>query len=140
MAKAAVEQVGGPEKRVFAITPAGRDLLAQWFMSAVEQDHQRDEFFVKLMVSLATGGAPPHKVIQAQRSRLFQDLHGMTVQRNRSNPKTELAQILLHDKGIMHLEADLRWLDMIEARLDEMSRQPMRAPVVKPRGRPRKAG
>ncbi len=139
VAKAAVEQDSGPEKRVFAITPAGRDLLAQWFMSGVDQDHQRDEFFVKLMVCLATGGAPPHKVIQAQRSRLFQDLHGMTAQRNRSNPKTELAQILLYDKGIMHLEADLRWLDMIEARLEEMSRQPMRAPEVKPRGRPRKS-
>ena len=138
VAKEAVEQDGGPEKRVFAITPAGRSLLAQWFASGVEQDHQRDEFFVKLMISLATGGAPPHRVIQAQRALLFQDLHDMTSQRNRSNPKTELAQILLYDKGIMHLEADLRWLDMIEARLDEVSRQPMRAPEVKTRGRPRK--
>lgn len=140
VAEEAVEQDGGPEKRVFAITSAGRDLLAQWFNSGIERDHQRDEFFVKLMLSLATGEAPPRKVIQTQRTRLFQDLHGLTAQRNRSDPKTELAQILLYDKAIMHLEADLRWLDMIEARLDEMSRQPMREPEVKPRGRPRKAG
>jgi DNA-binding PadR family transcriptional regulator len=134
----AVSRDGGPEKRVFAITPAGRDLLAQWFVSGVERDLQRDEFFVKLMLSLATGQAPPRMVIQTQRSRLFQDLHRLTTQRGHTSPKTELAQILLYDKAIMHLEADLRWLDMIEARLDEMSRQPMKAPEIKPRGRPRK--
>jgi DNA-binding PadR family transcriptional regulator len=139
VAEEAVGQSGGPEKRIFAITSAGRDLLAQWFNSGVEHDHQRDEFYVKLMLSVATGEAPPRRVIQGQRSRLFQDLHDLTAQRNRSNPKTELAQILLYDKAIMHLEADLRWLDMIEARLDEMSRQPLPAPEVRPRGRPRKS-
>jgi DNA-binding PadR family transcriptional regulator len=136
----AVEQDGGPEKRIFNITPAGRALLEQWFASGVERDHQRDEFFVKLMLSLSTDQAPPRRVIQTQRSRLFQDLHHLTARRNQFNPKTELAQILLYDKAIMHLEADLRWLDMIEARLDEVSRQPLRAPEAKPRGRPRKQG
>ena len=133
-------QNGGPEKRIFAITAAGRELLAQWFNSGVELDHQHDEFYVKLMLSLATGEAPPRQVIQRQRARLFQDLHRHTSQRSKSNPKTELAQILLYDKAIMHLEADLRWLDMVEARLDEVSRQPLPVPEPKVRGRPRKQG
>ena len=136
----AVSQDGGPEKKVFAITPSGRDALAVWFNSGVERDLQRDEFFVKLMLGLMTGEALPHKVIQGQRSRLYQDLHDMTAQRNKSNPKTQLAQILLYDKAIMHLEADLRWLDMVEARLDEVSRQPLKVPEAKIRGRPRKQG
>ncbi len=140
VAEEALAQAGGPEKRVFAITPAGRDHLAEWFASGTERDHQRDEFYVKLMLSLATGEAAPSKVIQSQRTRLFRDLHALTAQRSHTNPKTELAQIFLYDKAIMHLEADLRWLDMIEARLDEMSRQPLRVPEIKPRGRPRKQG
>jgi hypothetical protein len=49
-----------------------------------------------------------------------------------------LAQILLLDKAAMHLEADLRWLDMTEARLDEIKRQPLPEPEARPRGRPRK--
>jgi len=40
----------------------------------------------------------------------------------------------------MHLEADLRWLDTAEARLDEIRRQPLPEPEAKPRGRPRKNG
>jgi hypothetical protein len=36
----------------------------------------------------------------------------------------------------MHLEADLRWLEMVEARLSEINRQPLPEPEEKPRGRP----
>jgi DNA-binding PadR family transcriptional regulator len=133
-----VEQAGGPEKRIYAITKGGRAALTEWFASGVELDHQRDEFFVKLMLSMATGGASPRKVIQTQRSRLYQDLHNLTTQRNRLSPKTALAQILLYDKAAMHVEADLRWLDMIEARLDEVKKQPLPEPEAKPRGRPKK--
>jgi len=32
----------------------------------------------------------------------------------------------------------VRWLDMIEARLDEVKKQPLPEPEAKPRGRPRK--
>jgi hypothetical protein len=44
----------------------------------------------------------------------------------------------LLDKAIMHVEADLRWLDTIEGRLDEIRRQPLPEPETKPRGRPKK--
>jgi DNA-binding PadR family transcriptional regulator len=139
VAEEAVEQEGGPEKRIYAITSAGRTELETWFTTGVEGEHQRDEFFIKLMLSLATDGANPRKVIQTQRAALYQKLHDVTAQRQRANPKTELAYILLLDKTVMHLEADLRWLEMIEARFDEVKRQPLPQPEVKPRGRPRRA-
>ena len=138
VAEEGIEQGGGPEKRIYTITPEGRVVLSQWFASGVELGHQRDEFFVKLLLSIATGEANPRKVIQTQRSKLYQDMHAATAQRNKIDPKTALAQVLLYDKAIMHLEADLRWLDMIEARLDEVKKQPLPEPEIKPRGRPSK--
>lgn len=140
VSQASVEQDSGPEKRIYAITPLGHAALSEWFTSGVEPELQRDEFFVKLMLSLATGEASPHRVIQAQRSALYQELHAVTHQRNDADPQTALAQILLLDKVIMHLEADLRWLDIVESRLDEVSRQPLPEPEKRPRGRPRKNG
>jgi DNA-binding PadR family transcriptional regulator len=134
-----VVQNGGPEKRIYAITPAGRSALDEWFANGVERQHQHDEFFLKLMLSLATAQANPRQVIQNQRALLYQNLHAVIAQRNQANPKTEMARILLFDKIVMHLEADLRWLDMIESRLDEVKRQPLPEPEVKPRGRPRKS-
>ena len=138
VAEDSVEQDAGPEKRIYAITPAGRQTLKEWFACEIEPEHQRDEFFLKLMIGLASGVADPYHLIQTQRAHLFQDLHDITEQRRQADPSRELAMILLLDKAVMHLEADLRWLDMIEARLDEIKRQPLPEPESKPRGRPRK--
>jgi DNA-binding PadR family transcriptional regulator len=134
-----VEQDGGPEKRIYSLTPLGRNELAEWFTTGVPTDHQRDEFFVKLMISVYDDEVDSYEVIRAQRKRLYQDLHDLTTRRGRSDSRRELAQIFLLDKSIMHLEADLRWLDLIEARLDDIRRQPLPRPVTKPRGRPKKS-
>jgi DNA-binding PadR family transcriptional regulator len=135
--KEAIEQEAGPEKRIYAITEVGRAELDIWFDRGVQREHQRDEFFIKLMLSLTTAEIDPYKVIHRQRAKLYQELHALTSQRHRANPRTELAHILLLEKGVMHLEADLRWLDMIEARLDDIKRQPRPEPEVKQRGRPK---
>ena len=127
-----------PSRRVYAVTRSGREALADWFVQGVTPEHQRDEFFVKLMIGLASGEANPRKVIQTQRSHLYQELHNATTLRDSYDKKNSMAQILLLDKAIMHLEADLRWLDMVETRLEEVKRQPLPEPEIRPRGRPKK--
>lgn len=136
--EAAIEQAGGPEKRIYSLTEAGRQELLAWFRLPVTSEHQRDEFYLKLMLSLADEFADPYKVIQVQRSQLYQDLHALTMQRQQVSQDGNLAQVLLLDKAVMHLEADLRWLDMIEARLDEIARNPLPEPESRRRGRPKK--
>lgn len=138
---AEVEQPAGGEsqdKRVYVITVAGRAALSAWLASGVEREHHHDESFLKLMLALLTGDPPARRVLQAQRAALYRELHAVTAQRNQADPQRELAKILLLDKAGMHLEADLRWLDMVEARLDEVQRQPPPEPETRPRGRPRK--
>jgi DNA-binding PadR family transcriptional regulator len=138
VAEDSIEQDSGPEKRVYAITLAGRKILTEWFACGVEPGHRHDEFFLKLMIGLVSRAADPYHLIQTQRTHLFQKLHDITEQRSYVDPGRELAMIFLLDKAAMHLEADLRWLDMIEGRLDEIRRQPLPEPESKPRGRPRK--
>jgi DNA-binding PadR family transcriptional regulator len=133
-----VEQDAGPEKRIYAITKEGRRVLDEWFASGITEEHQRDEFFVKLMLGLALDSTDPYALINTQRNQLYQQLHGITEQRSRADPRKEMAKILLLDKVVMHLEADLRWLDMTESRLDDIRGQPIPEPESKPRGRPRK--
>jgi DNA-binding PadR family transcriptional regulator len=132
------EKEGGPEKRVYAITHAGTEELRSWLAAGTKSEHQRDEFFLKLMIGLVTGEVEPRTMIQTQRTELYQKLHAVTTQRLRTEQRTQLAHILLLDKVVMHLEADLRWLDMIEARLDDVKKQPLPVPEPRPRGRPPK--
>ncbi len=99
----------------------------------------RDEFYLKLMLAIVTRAERPHLVLHVQRRELFQELHDLTTRRNAANPALELAQILLLDSAIMHTEAELRWLDMVESRLDDIRAQPMPLPTPRQRGRPRKA-
>jgi DNA-binding PadR family transcriptional regulator len=133
-----MEQGGGPERLTYAITNAGRQELTRWLLEPIEAQHQRDEFFLKFMLSLATDVVDPYNVIRSQRSSLYRQLHALTVRRSEMNPQSALAYMLLLDRAIMQLEADLRWLDMIEARLDDIRRQPVPAPEARPRGRPPK--
>lgn len=127
-----------PERRVYAVTEAGHEVLQEWFTSGSAPEHQRDEFFVKVMVALVSGEADPWRLIQTQRAHIFRELHAITQQRDSHDPRAEMAQILLMDKVIMHLEADLRWLDIVEGRIEHIKRQPLPEPEIRRRGRPRK--
>jgi hypothetical protein len=90
------------------------------------------------MLGLISGAADPYRLINTQRTYLYKELHAIITQRARNDPDKELDKILLLEKAAMHLEADLRWLDMTEARLDEITRQPLPKPEARPRGRPKK--
>ncbi|NMB93854.1 MAG: PadR family transcriptional regulator [Flexilinea flocculi] len=136
--KTEVQQDGGPERQIYAITANGKEELAEWFTNPSVGDHQRDDFFLKLMTALISTDINPSWIIQKQRMHLLQELHRATAQRDQYNPKSEMAQILFQDKMIMHLEADIRWLEMIEVRLEEIKKQPFPEPDVRPRGRPKK--
>ncbi len=127
-----------PSRRVYALTEQGYQALDDWYACGAAPEHQRDEFYIKLMVSLVSGYGDPYRILITQRSFIYQRLHAVTRQRDELDSKVEMAQVLLLDKAIMYLEADLRWLDMIEARLDDIKRQPRPRPDVRPRGRPKK--
>jgi len=77
-------------------------------------------------------------VLVAQRRELYQQLHQVTELRRRADPHTELPWVLLLESATMHLEADLRWIEMCQARLPDLKSYSPPRPEPKPRGRPRK--
>jgi len=86
------------------------------------------------MLALVSGAADPYRLIGTQRTLLYRELHSLTNQRSRPNSKWELARLLLLEKAAMQLEADLRWLELTEVRLDEIRRQPLPEPEARSAG------
>jgi DNA-binding PadR family transcriptional regulator len=128
-----------PDRKVYSITHEGLDELRNWYLTPEVRDYRLgDAFYVKLVLSLIDGPVSPEQVLIVQRRELFQQLHEVTDMRRQVDPKTQLPWLMLLDSAIMHLEADLRWIEMCETRLPDLKQYTPPTPQPKPRGRPRR--
>lgn len=129
-----------PERKVYRLTDAGLDELRSWFMTPEVRDYRMDDtFYAKLVFSLTGSPVSAEEVIRNQRRRLFEELHHITALREQADPQTNLPWVLLLETAGMHLDADIRWLDMCEARLPELLCYQPQAISAPPRGRPRRS-
>jgi DNA-binding PadR family transcriptional regulator len=128
-----------PDRKVYSITPEGLDELRHWYLTPEVRDYRLgDAFYIKLVLSLIDGPVSPEQVLMVQRRELYQRLHEVTELRRQADPTTQLPWLMLLDSAIMHLEADLRWIEMCEMRLPDLKQYTPPTPEPKPRGRPRR--
>jgi DNA-binding PadR family transcriptional regulator len=134
-----VETDDAPDRKVYFITEEGIRELETWYLSPEVREYRLgDAFYVKLVLSLTGGPVNPEQVLMIQRRELYQQLHEVTELRLRADPRSQLPWVLLLESAVMHLEADLRWIEMCEARLPELKRYTPPRPEPKARGRPRR--
>ena len=111
------EEVSGDSrgKRVYELTEAGRAALAAWIERPVPGRRLKDEFFMKLVVVASSRLAEPSQLLEGQRREYLQSLRDLNVllETNGKGPAAEL----LVEGAILHLKADLEWLELIEQRL-----------------------
>lgn len=118
VASEAVVQASRPEKRVYSITEAGREALRGWLRSPAEAPRLTDDIFMKLLLAGVSGGAgavDQRAMVEGQRARwlqLLRDVNARALAGNPSDPGT-----LLLEGAILHLQADLEWLDLYEHHL-----------------------
>ncbi len=133
------ETSDAPDRKVYLITDAGRSELESWYLTPEVREYRLgDAFYVKLVLSLVGGPVSPEQVLMSQRRELYQQLHEATELSRQANPRTQLPWTLLLESAIMHLEADLRWIEMCEARLSDLKNYSPPKPAPKVRGRPRR--
>lgn len=128
-----------PDRKVYMLTDDGLHELESWYLTPEVRDYRLgDTFYIKLVLSLVGAPISPEQVLMNQRRELYQQLHDVTELRRQADPQTQLPWVLLLDSAIMHLEADLRWIEMCEARLPDLKRYNPPKPEAKIRGRPRR--
>src|SRR5207244_13547756 len=72
-----VEQSRRPNKRVYELTPAGRDELAAWIEQPAEGPRLRDDFFTKLVLAPRAGLADRGELISRQRRHYLRAMHDL---------------------------------------------------------------
>ncbi|GGP53014.1 PadR family transcriptional regulator [Streptomyces abikoensis] len=114
-----VEAGGGPERKRYAITDAGVTDVEQWLGRPEKPEpYLQSTLYTKVVLALLTG-RPADAILDAQRAehlRLMRDL-------TRRKSSGDLADQLICDHALFHLEADLRWLELTAARLDRLSKE-----------------
>jgi DNA-binding PadR family transcriptional regulator len=134
-----METDDAPDRKVYFLTDEGLSELRAWYLSPEVRDYRLgDTFYIKLVLSLSGGPVPAEQVLMTQRRELYQQLHQVTEMRRSADERAELPWVLLLESAIMHLEADLRWIEMCEARLPDLKRHTPPKPEPKARGRPRR--
>jgi DNA-binding PadR family transcriptional regulator len=110
-----VPQDGRPNKRVYELTGAGRAALEEWIATPATGSRVKDEFFMKLVLAGHAGIADPQQLIDRQRREYLQALRDLDALARDENGN--VAAALLVEGAALHLQADLKWLELCEQRL-----------------------
>ena len=131
------------EQKLYSITLAGVDELGAWWEAVPTEDPPpRDELILKMLMAIELGPDHGLDVITKHRTALISLLQrrrraatgaaSATSNGNRNGPSNGagagagegLAAALVADALIVRAEADLRWLDLCEARLLAAGKRP----------------
>ncbi|EMF01041.1 PadR family transcriptional regulator [Streptomyces mobaraensis NBRC 13819 = DSM 40847] len=112
-----IEQGGGPDRKRYAITEAGVDDVGRWLARPEKPEpYLQSTLYTKIVLALLTGRNATG-LLDAQRAEHLRMMRGLT-ERKRSG---DLADQLICDHALFHLEADLRWLEVTATRLGRLA-------------------
>ncbi|KQV19777.1 MULTISPECIES: PadR family transcriptional regulator [unclassified Kitasatospora] len=114
-----IEPGDGPERKRYAITEAGVTDVGEWLARPESPEpYLQNTLYAKVVLALLTD-RPAAEVLDLQRTEHLRQMRALT----RRKDGGDLADQLICDHALFHLEADLRWLELTAARLDELRGQ-----------------
>lgn len=113
------ERGSGPDRKRYEITLEGASDLDKWIIAPEPPaPHLQTVFFIKVVLALMLN-RNADEFLDAQRASHLARMREITRLRREGG----LAESLLADYSIFHLEADLRWIDLTAARLDALAKE-----------------
>lgn len=105
---------------VYALTHEGRRAATQWMSEPVDLAVAgRDEISLKVLMAIRSGIEEPRRVIERQRGSTMSLLQDYTTLKS-DESRYEIGWQLYLDRLILSAEAELKWLDRVESRLEGM--------------------
>ncbi|GGV03858.1 PadR family transcriptional regulator [Streptomyces albospinus] len=112
-----VEQPDRPNKRIYRITAAGRETVDAWFEESTVAPRVRDEFFMKLALAPRSGTINQIALINRQRRHYLKSMRELSLLAAAGPPDNQVAQLLI-EGAMLHLQADLDWLERCQEELE----------------------
>jgi DNA-binding PadR family transcriptional regulator len=110
------EHGDGPDRKRYSITEAGMAEVDAWLATPAEPEpHLQPALFAKVTLALMLG-RPADRYLDAQRLAHLNRMRELTLLKGAGS----LVDTMLADYGLFHLEADLRWIDLTAARLNDL--------------------
>jgi len=123
-----VEPGAGPDRKRYAITELGAREVEEWLRTPIEPEpHLQTLLFSKVVLSLILGRSA-RTYLDTQRAAHLERMRQLTELRRTADS----VDALLADHALFHLEADLRWIDLTEARLAALAKAIDRQEEVQP--------
>ncbi|MBI3647374.1 MAG: PadR family transcriptional regulator [Actinobacteria bacterium] len=112
----AVESGGGPDRKLYMITPEGVADLEHWLIDPQPPStFGRSVLFAKVVIALMSG-RPADEVLDLQRAAHLVRMRELTERKLAGDAIDALAC----DFELFHLEADLRWIELAGARVERL--------------------
>ncbi len=102
-------------KREYALTDAGRSELETWIDTPVASTRLKDEFFMKLVLIGSRSATVAARLIDGQRREYLQSLRDLDALAR--DVAEDPVGALLVEGAQLHVEADLKWIDLCAQRL-----------------------
>ncbi|PRY16635.1 PadR family transcriptional regulator [Kineococcus rhizosphaerae] len=109
---------GGPERTVYAVTVAGRERLQAWLAEPAPPTATGAEDLVRKAIAALRTGGRASSVVADQRTAHLRAMCALTATPSGGD---DLGARLARRYAVLHLDADLRWLDEAAAALDGTS-------------------
>lgn len=140
-----VESVGAADEEgriAYRLTDEGRDAIEAWWALPVDRSNTpRDELVIKLALAVTVPGVNVERVVQTQRTATLRHLRDLTRLKARAGETGHSAHNhaahthawrLVVDHLIFAAEAEVRWLDHVEADLAREASRARPAPQTEP--------
>lgn len=102
---------GGPDRKVYTLTPAGRAEFERWLAEPVQE---RDEFLVKLRLASAVN-APVARLLEEQRPKFETELAKRNEKHRAARNEGDPARMVFADAALRETEIALAVLDLSTA-------------------------
>ncbi|MFA1819273.1 PadR family transcriptional regulator [Virgibacillus oceani] len=101
------------DRKLYTITQVGKEELWSWLEKPVERSLLKDEFYFKFLCASHVSYENKLNMIKNQKETMLKDILHLTQLRKQMNQSGNETMKMLVEGALLHLEADIKWLDMI---------------------------